>query len=152
MRPKIPGAIKEEYDDLYERLNRAARVRGEIGSAAMAAFRHMQSHFLKDHEFALPPLKLLPTVAAGNVTGEIDQIQTMCDRLKRQQPQLAGELRRLAEVARTEQKPEYHDLARQLIQFLEREKHILYPASILIGEFIRVKTELDGMRIVQMRT
>ena len=91
MRPKIPGAIKEEYEDLYERLNAAARVRGEIGRTAMAAFRHLQSHYLKDQEYALPPLKLLPTVAAGNVTGEIDQIQTMCSRLKRQLPSLIEE-------------------------------------------------------------
>lgn len=156
MRPKVPGAIKEEYEDLYERLNAAARVRGAVGRAAMAAFRHMQSHYLKDQEYALPPLKLLPTIAAGNVTGEIDHIQTMCNRLKRQLPSLIEEndaiireLGQLADAAATEEKPEYRDLARHLIQFLEREKHILYPASILIGEYIRVKTDLDGMRAVR---
>ncbi len=157
MRPKIPGAIKEEYEDLYDRLNAAARVRGEIGRTAMAAFRRMQSHYLKDQEYALPPLKLLPTVAAGNVTGEIDQIQTMCNRLKRQLPALIEEndtiireLGQLADVATIEEKPEYRDLARQLIRFLEREKHILYPASVLMGEYIRVKTDLDGMRTVRL--
>jgi hypothetical protein len=156
MRPKIPGAIKEEYEDLYERLNAAARVRGEIGRTAMAAFRHMQSHYLKDQEYALPPLKLLPTVAADNVTGEIDQIQTMCNRLKRQLPSLIeendtiiGELGQLADAAAKEEKPEYRDLARHFIQFLEREKHILYPASVLMGEYIRVKTDLEGMREVR---
>ena len=157
MRPKIPGAIKEEYEDLYEKLNVAARVRGEIGRTAMAAYRHMQSHYLKDMEYALPPLKLLPTVAADNVTGEIDRIQTMCNRLKRQLPALIaendmiiGELGQLADAASTEDKPEYRDLARNLIRFLEREKHILYPASVLIGEYIRAKIDLDGMRAVRL--
>ncbi|MGA9139343.1 MAG: hypothetical protein WBZ29_03910 [Methanocella sp.] len=73
MRPKIPGAIKEEYEDLYEKLNVAARVRGEIGRTAMAAYRHMQSHYLKDMEYALPPLKLLPlwrqTMSPARSTG-----------------------------------------------------------------------------------
>ena len=157
MRPKIPGAVKEEYEDLYERLNAAARVRGEIGRTAMAAFRQLQPHYLKDQEYALPPLKLLPTVAAGNVTGEIDRIQTMCSRLKRQLPSLVeendtiiGELERLADAATTEGKPEYRDLARQLIRFLEHEKRILYPASVLIGEYIRARTDLDGMRSLRL--
>ncbi|OPY26762.1 MAG: hypothetical protein A4E28_02339 [Methanocella sp. PtaU1.Bin125] len=158
MRPRVPGAIKEEYEDLYERLNVAARVRGEVGRAATAAFRHLQPHYLKDMEFALPPLKLLPTVATGNVTGEIDQIRTMCDRLKRQMPSLieendalVRELGLLADAAAKEGKPEYRDLARHLTRFLEREKHIFYPASVLIGEYIGVKTDLEGMREVRSR-
>jgi hypothetical protein len=159
MRPKIPGPVKEEYEELYWKLNVAARVRGEVGQAAMAAFRHMQSHFVKDQEYALPPLKLLPTVAASNVNKEIDQIQTMCDRLKRNLSELIDEdnliideLSRLADVAAREQKSEYHDLALRFIRFLEMEKDVLYPATLLIGEFIRAQTELKGMREVRSHT
>ena len=152
MRPKIPGPVKEEYEALYWKLNEAARVRGEVGHAAMAAFRHVQSHYLKDQEFALPPLKLLPTVAADNVNEEIDNIRTMCDRLKRNLPQLIAEdnqiieeLSLLADVADREQKPEYHDLARRFIKFLELEKGVLYPSVILMGEYVRAQAELKGM-------
>ncbi|MGA9139342.1 MAG: hypothetical protein WBZ29_03905 [Methanocella sp.] len=81
----------------------------------------------------------------------------MCNRLKRQLPALIaendmiiGELGQLADAASTEDKPEYRDLARNLIRFLEREKHILYPASVLIGEYIRAKIDLDGMRAVRL--
>jgi hypothetical protein len=159
MRLKIPGPVKEEYEGLYWKLNEAARVRGEVGQAAMAAFRHMQSHFVKDQEFALPPLKLLPTVAANNINEEIDQVRTLCDRLKRNLPQLIAEdnliieeLSRLADVAAREQKPEYHDLARRFIKFLELERDVLYPASILVGEYVRAQTELKGMKEARSHT
>jgi hypothetical protein len=159
MRPKIPGPVKEEYEALYWKLNEAARIRGEVGHAAMAAFRHVQSHYLKDQEFALPPLKLLPTVAANNVNGEIDNIETMCSRLKRNQPQLIAEnnqiieeLSLLADVAAREQKPEYHDLARRFIQFLELEMDVLYPSVILIGEYIRAQTEIKSKSAAQTQT
>ena len=158
MRPRVPGPVKNEYEDLYWKLNRAARTRGEVGQAAMAAFRHLQAHFPKDQEFALPPLHLLPTVARENVNEEIDQIQTMCDKLKRQLPQLLDEgeqiireLGRMADVAAKEQKAEHHDLAQRLIRFLEEERDVLYPASVLVGEYVRTRIELDGVRKVQSR-
>jgi hypothetical protein len=156
MRPRIPGPVKEEYEALYWKLNEAARLRGEVGQAAMAAFRHVQSHYLKDQEFALPPLKLLPTVAANNVNEEIDNIQTMCNRLKRNQPQLIAEgnqiieeLSLLADVAAREQKQDYHDLARRFIKFLELERDVLYPSVVLIGEYIRAQAEIKDMKEVR---
>lgn len=159
VRPKIPGPVKTEYEYLYQKLNDAARARGEVGQAAEAAFRHVQSHFQKDQEFALPPLKLLPTVAADNVNEEIDQLQTMCDRLKRSLPQMIAEGNRiieelslLADTAAWEQKPEYHDLALRFIRFLELEKAVLYPATVLVGEYIRAQIELKGTQEVRSRT
>ncbi|HEY3274952.1 MAG TPA: hypothetical protein VGJ92_14365 [Methanocella sp.] len=159
MRPKIPGPVKEEYEALYWKLNEAARVRGEVGQAAMTAFRRVQSHYLKDQEFALPPLKLLSTVAANNVNEEIDNIQTMCNRLKRNQSQLIAEdnqiideLSRLADVAAREQKPDYHDFARRFIKFLELERDVLYPSVILIGEYVRAQAEIKNLSEARTQT
>lgn len=159
MRPRIPGPVKEEYEYLYLKLNDAARMRGEVGRAATAAFRHMQAHYEKDHEFALPPLKLLPSMAADNVNEETDQIQTMCDRLKNSLPHMIDEngriiqeLSRMADVAAHEQKPEYHDLALRFIRFLELEREVLYPATVMIGEFVRAQIDLKGCRTVRSHT
>jgi hypothetical protein len=156
MRAITPGPVREQYSDLYERLHAATRARGQVGEAATSAFMLLQAHYRKDMEFALPPLKYLSTLARGNVTSEISRLLTLSDKLKRELPHLYTEidritsaLQRLADVAATEQKPEHVELARRLIHFLDLERDILYPASILVGEYIQQEIALEGRRLVQ---
>lgn len=158
MKPGVPGPVMEEYRDLYEKLNDIARVRGQIGEAALSAFKLLERHYRKDHEFALPPLKYLPALAEKNVTAEIDRIQTMTGKLRRELPhlleendQIARALQHVADVAALEQKPEYRDLARRFISFLEMERMIFYPASILVGEYLRMKNNFEGHRALEQR-
>lgn len=146
MRLKIPGPIKNEYEELYAKLHDATKVSGDIGKAATLAYRSLEKHFRKDQEFALPPLSLLPSIADGSVDTEMRHVHNLTDKLKEQLPQMlrdleiaTRELEHLADVADIEQMPEYADLARQMIRFAETEEHILYPASLLVGEYVKTK-------------
>jgi hypothetical protein len=157
MRPRVPGSVKEEYESLYQSLKDAVNVPGNVGTAAKDAFRLVQQHYNKDCEFALPPLKYLPTIAGENLTGEIEKIHNMSTRLKRQLPHMRKEvvnitaaLEKLAEVSLREEKREYHHLARGFIMFLEREDQVLYPAAVLIGDLIQAKAELEGRKLAQL--
>ncbi len=157
MKPSVPGSIKEEYENLYQSLKNAAIVPGQVGEAAKDAFRLVQPHYEKDQEFALPPLKYLTTIADEKLTGEIEKIHNMSSRLKRQLPQMRLELdgitmalEKLASVALKEDKREYHTMSRNFIRFMESEDQILYPATVLIGDLIKAKADLEGRKLAQL--
>ncbi|HMK46105.1 MAG TPA: hypothetical protein VK436_05720 [Methanocella sp.] len=159
MRPKVPGVLDEEYESLYNDLKNAANTQGYVGDAAKDAFRLLQPHYQKDHEFALPPLKLIATIANENINEQVHYLQTMSGRVKRDLAQLKTEidgiikaLDHLASVALREDKREHHTLARNMTRFLRNEIEILYPASILIGEIIALRIEQGARKKIEMVT
>jgi iron-sulfur cluster repair protein YtfE (RIC family) len=144
---RIPGSLKTEHESLYEGLNRAARVQGAVGDAAILAFKLFEPHIRKEEEFALPELDVLQPLARKEQSiQELSGVLKLCDKLQRQMAVLLEEhdlirkpLQQLNDVAMKEEKPEYAALAKALIQHLDREEQILYPAAILVGEYVRLK-------------
>ena len=106
----------------------------------------LHPHFLKEEEFALPALGLLPQLAAGNVTPEMGDILPMTARLKAELHQMLKEhqaivaaLRDLVDAAEEEHKLEYARIAEKLMLHAQTEKDVLYPAAIMIGEYVQLK-------------
>lgn len=151
---RIPGSLKVEHEHLYEELKKAARVQGKVGMAADKAFRFLQPHIRKEEEFALPELDVLPSLAEKNMNEqELSGVIKLCDRLKQDMPAMLEEHRRIMEcmqelndVATREQKPEYAHLAKAFMHHIEVEEQILYPAALLVGEYVRLKLYGSPMR------
>jgi hypothetical protein len=106
----------------------------------------MHPHFVKEEEYALPPLGLLPLLAKGEVTPDMAAVLAMTDKLKAELGEMLAEhesivaaLRRLADVATRENKPEYAKFADQLILHAQTEEEVSYPTAILIGEYLKLK-------------
>ena len=59
----IPSPLKGEHEALHEGVARATKVVGNIGDAARAVAQILHPHFVKEEEYALPPLGLLPRLA-----------------------------------------------------------------------------------------
>ena len=143
---KIPKSLKEEHEELHAELVKATQVKGKIGEAARAVAKVLHPHFVKEEEYALPPLGLLSHLAAGKITPEMAGVFRMTDTLKSVLPQLLKEhkeimeaLKAMAETARKEKKPEYARFAEKLILHARTEEEVLYPATILIGEYLKLK-------------
>ncbi len=143
---KIPRPLKAEHEELHEELARATQVQGHIGEAAKAVAKIMHSHFEKEEEYAMPPLGLLKPLAEGKITPEMEGVLEMTDRLKEELPQMLAEhraivsaLEKLAEASKEENKPEYAHFAEKLILHARTEEEVLYPASILIGEYLKLR-------------
>jgi hypothetical protein len=64
---QIPRLSKVEHDGLHAQLARATRESGPIGVAAAEVARILHPHFVSEEEYALPPLGLLPALAAGQI-------------------------------------------------------------------------------------
>ncbi|HWQ96104.1 MAG TPA: hypothetical protein VN368_01905 [Candidatus Methylomirabilis sp.] len=61
---KIPQSLKLEHEKLHAELARATRVHGKIGEAAKAVEKVLHPHFMKEEEYAMPPLGLLSSLSS----------------------------------------------------------------------------------------
>lgn len=147
MELNIPRPLKLEHEELHEQLRKATRESGGLGEAAKAVAKLMHPHFVKEEEYALPPLGLLPLLAKGQVTPAMAAAALpMTDKLKAELGEMLAEhksivaaLRNLADAAKRENKPEYAEFAEKLILHAQTEEEVSYPTAILIGEYLKLK-------------
>lgn len=142
----IPRPLKLEHEELHDQLRKAIGESGILGEAAKAVAKLMHPHFVKEEEYALPPLGLLPSLAKGAVTPDMASVLPMTDKLKAQLGEMLTEhksivaaLKNLADVAKRENKPEYVEFADRLILHAQTEEEVSYPTAILIGEYLKLK-------------
>jgi len=143
---KIPKPLKSEHDELHAALVRATKEPGKIGAAAKAVAALLHPHFVKEEQFALPPIGLLPRLARGEVTSDMEEALVLTDRLENElagmlndHKEIIAALKQLLAAARGQDKVEYVEFAEQLIRHAQTEEEVLYPAAILAGRYIRLK-------------
>lgn len=146
MKLAIPRPLKLEHEELHNQLRKATAESGKLGEAARAVAKLMHPHFLKEEEYALPPLGLLPSLAKGVVTPDMASVLPMTEKLKAQLSEMLAEhksivaaLNNLSDVAKRESKPEYAEFADKLILHAQTEEEVSYPTAILIGEYLKLK-------------
>jgi iron-sulfur cluster repair protein YtfE (RIC family) len=146
MKPKIPRPLKLEHGELHADLVRATKAGGKTGKAAKAVAKVLHNHFVKEEQFALPPIGLLSRLAQGRVDKQMRSVLAMTDRLKAELPKMLREhkavvaaLKKLSAAAEREQLPEHARFAEKLMLHAKTEEEVLYPAAILIGEYLRAK-------------
>lgn len=143
---RVPASVKAEHEELHKELEEATKVRGNVGEAAKKVAKILHPHFAKEEEYALPPLTILPRLAEGKVDSEMRHVISMSDKLKADLPQMLKEhkevvaaLNTLAAAAKKAKKPKQLRLSEKLILHAQNEEEILYPAAILVGEFLKQK-------------
>lgn len=146
---QIPSSLKAEHEELHGELVRATKAGGRTGEAAKSVAELMHPHFVKEEEYALPPLGLLAALSSGKVESDMADVLRMTDRLEAELPRMLAEhkqiviaLQRLVEAAKAENKPEYVHFAEKLMAHARTEEEVSYPTALLIGRFI--KATLSG--------
>lgn len=142
----IPSPLKLEHEELHAELVRATQAGGRVGEAAKGVARVLHDHFVKEEEFALPPIGLLSSLARGEVDDNMKSVFGMTDRLKAELPKMLEEhkavvaaLEKLIVAAEAEKKPEHARFAKKLMLHAQTEEEVLYPAAVLIGEYLKLK-------------
>lgn len=142
----IPRPLKIEHEELHAELAAATKLTGPIGEAARLVAKTLHPHFLKEEEFALPALGLLPLLAKGEILPEMKNALAMTERLKVEVVEMIAEhkaivatLEKLKDAARKERKTEYERFADKLMLHAQTEEEVLYPTAILIGEYLKLK-------------
>jgi hypothetical protein len=143
MRFAIPKPLQAEHAELHARLVKATKEPGAVGAAAREVARLLHPHFVAEEDFALPPLALLAALAGGAVTPDMAGVLPMTRRLKAELPkmlaehkQIVGALEKLRAAAHAAGRAEYEDFAAALVLHAQTEEQVLYPAAILVGEYV----------------
>ena len=146
MKPRIPLPLKLEHEELHAQLVKATQAGGRVGDAAKAVAKVLHHHFVKEEEFALPPIGLLSLLARGKVDKQMLGVIVMTDRLKAELGEMLLEhkavvtaLKKLIAAAKKEKLPEHVRFAEKLMLHAQTEEEVLYPAAILIGDFLKLK-------------
>lgn len=86
MKMIIPKPLKLEHRELHGELVEAVKTSGPIGKAAEAVAKVLHPHFVKEEEYALPPIGLLQVLAKGKVSKDMKDVLVMTDKLKKDLP------------------------------------------------------------------
>ena len=140
----IPQPLQQEHEALHAELRNATQAGGAVGDAAKALAKLMHPHFVKEDEFALPPLALLQPLAQGAVTAEMADVLKLTDRLAAELPSMLAEhktivaaLERLVDAATRAERSDIVQFAHKLMLHAQTEEQVMYPAALLVGRFVR---------------
>jgi hypothetical protein len=95
---KIPKTMEMEHEEPRKELQKATAEIGATGSAAKQVASILHPHFVKEEDFALPPLGSLSSLAKGKVTPDMKDILLMTDKLKSDLHQMLEEHKKIAET------------------------------------------------------
>ena len=141
-----PQSLKVEHEELHGELAKATNAGGSTDEAAKVVAKALHPHFMKEEEYALPPLGLLPALALGKVSADMKAAVDMTDKLRAdlghmllEHKEIVEALKALTEAAKREEKDEFVHFAEKLTLHAKTEEEVLYPASILVGEYLRLR-------------
>jgi hypothetical protein len=146
MKFQIPKPMKVEHDELHADLVKATKAGGQTGEAAKAVAKVLHNHFVKEEEYALPPLGLLVVLSEGKFETGMSEVLKMTDKLEAELSTMLSEhkdivaaLRKLIEAAIAENKPDIVHFAEKLMLHAQTEEQVSYPTSLLIGRYVKLK-------------
>ncbi len=140
----IPPSLKAEHDELHHELAAAMKAPDPVGEAARSVAKLLHPHFVDEEAFALPPLGALAALARGERVGGAASVTAMADRLRAELPRLLAEhqaitaaLREFERVAQAAGDAGRARLAAKIIAHAKAEEEVMYPAAIVVGEFLK---------------
>lgn len=143
MKFEIPKPLQIEHQELHATLVKATNEPGAVGEAAREVARLLHPHFVREEEFALPPIALLADIALRGVTPQMAEVLPLTRRLRAELPAMLAEherivaaLEKLRAAARGAKLAEYERFADALVLHAQTEEQVLYPAAILVGEHV----------------
>jgi hypothetical protein len=147
----IPAALKTEHEELHNDLVSATKAGGRTGEAAQSVAKVLHPHFVKEEEYALPPLGLLTALAKGTLEPNMAGVLNLTDKLEANLPHMLAEhkeilkaLQHLIEAAKAEKKIEHARFAERLMAHALTEEQISYPTALLVGRYL--KAALPSLR------
>jgi hypothetical protein len=147
---KIPRPMKVEHEELHGELRKATKEKGPLGEAAKAIAEVLRPHFLKEEEYAMPPLGLLSALAENRVSAKmkgalmmISKLKAVLDQMLKEHKEIVATLKKLGVEAKKEKKLEYVRFADKLILHAQTEEEVCYPASLLIGKYLKLKLTIE---------
>ena len=148
----IPHSIVAEHEELHRMVKETIALGGETGKFAKLVDERLAPHFVKEEEYALPPLTLLPGLAQDKALTDASEMIRRSETMKAELPQMLNEhksivlaLDQLTQAARNENKESALQFVEKLRLHAQTEEEILYPAAIVAGEYAKLRAGLKAV-------
>jgi hypothetical protein len=144
----VPASIRKEHQHLHQDLDAAIAAGGKTGAAARAVADLLAPHFEDEEAFAMPPLGLLGALARNEALDDeqvrqaiamAERLRADYDRMLAEHVQIRGALHALAAAANEEHQEAHAAFAEALVRHAESEEELLYPTTLLIGEYLELR-------------
>lgn len=146
MRIAIPPSLVLEHAELHDFLVVAEQEPGAVGEEMRRVARLLEPHMRKEEAFAMPPLGLLARLARGECHADMLSVLAHTDWLRNNLAILLSEhhviraaVERFLGVARAAGRPDCLHFAEKLLHHLRLEEEVMYPAAIVLGEYLKLK-------------
>jgi hypothetical protein len=142
---QVPQSIRLQHEQIISRLDHLA-TRSDKASAAAAqkALAFLKEHYAKEESLVLPLLGLLPRIAKGDVTKDMEPAIAMADRTKAALPefekdhvQITSLMNELVAVGKKKRNEELVRLATRVAAQSLNDIEVAQPTAILIGDYLR---------------
>ena len=144
---EIPHSVIAEHEALNRQLQDAIRSGGQTGETAKLVAERLNPHFAKEEEFALPPLAALGSLDKEGAGNQMSDVIKLSEKLSAELPQMLNEhkaitlaLDQLVDAAKNENKTAAIEFAEKLREHARMEEEILYPTAILVGRYLRLRS------------
>ena len=139
-----PRSLEIEHEALHADLAALTALPDKVGGAARLVAARLHEHFALEEDCAVPPLALLAPLAQGGATPAMASVLAKTDRLRSELPRMLAEHRAILEAVtdlvkagEEEHRPEATAFAEKLRLHAAMEEEVLYPAAILVGEYLK---------------
>src|SRR5574337_2014116 len=140
----IPEVMRNEDDELHADLVRLTSAGGRTGDAAKAVAKVLHPHFVKENEYALPPLGLLVPLSQDRFDPDMADVLRLTDKLATDMPHMLAEHEQIVEAvkvleqaATAENNGDGLAFARMLAAHAKIEEEVTYPTALLIVRYVR---------------
>jgi hypothetical protein len=137
----MPDSLRVEHEQLRADLEQAIRIGGQVGQAAQALQSLLDPHLRREDDNVFLGLGLLQSVAQGKVTPGMHELVVMAERLKLELPEMLAEHDQATKSGR----PQVAYFAARLLHHARLEEEVLYPAAVVLGEYLKSRLAPGGM-------
>jgi hypothetical protein len=142
----IPSSILRSHESDIAQLTQLTHRPGALGVAAQKALDLLRQHHKREVEYILPPLTLIPSLAAGKFSPDMRWAIEMADKVKTDREDIFHEHTQITDVmselrveAQKVDDREASDFAEEAVADSIADMEIQEPASILVGEILRAR-------------
>jgi hypothetical protein len=144
---QVPQSIRLQHEQIISRLNHFAQSKDkESAAAAQKAADILKEHYAKEEQFVLPPLGLLPRIAKGEVSRDMEPAIAMANRTKSALPDFENDhikitslMNELIAVGKKKKNEELVRLATRVAAQSLNDIEVNQPTTILIGDYVRLR-------------
>jgi hypothetical protein len=142
--PQIPQSINYEHEQIINELTNFAKREVAHTAAVQKALSVIKAHYAKEEAFVLPPLALLPRIAKGEISKDMEPVIAMADRTKAALPELQNDhmqitslMNELIEAGKADHDEELTLLATRVALQSLNDFEVAQSTTILIGDYLR---------------